>query len=127
MSVLENIIANGNRAPLYPLGAEWDGDRTNRIVCKDGFTVSVIAGDGTYCCPRPDSYYRVGGLNLGDVPGDYPGPYTAVEAGFPSVRPEPWGKWSEYCDDGDKPTDTVYAYVPVELVRELVAAHGGER
>lgn len=115
-SLLEQIIAQGNRSFGKPnlIG--------NNVHCADGLTVSVIAGEGTYCTPRPDRY----GV-LGDAPGDYPGPYTAVEVGFPSQQPEPWEKWREYCEDSDKPTETVYAYVPVELVRRLVSDHGGER
>lgn len=115
MSLLDQIVAHGNRS----LGLRPDGD--NIIRCADGYELSVIAGEGTYCSPRPDRY----GV-LGDAPGDYPGPYTAVEVGFPSVRPEPWESWSDLAEDPDTPTETVYGYVPVELVRDLVAAHGGE-
>lgn len=116
--LLERIIANGNRSFDF-------NDRSRRtaseIGCADGFGLSVIAGEGTYCSPRPDRY----GV-LGHVPGDYPGPYSAVEVGFPTARPEPWDRWQEFCEEPECPTDTVYGYVPVALVRELVAAHGGE-
>ena len=114
MSRLETIIAHGNR------GRAKFGD--NKIACKDGFTLSVIAGRGTYCIPRP-------GWPFGEprVPNDYPGPYTAVEVGFPSERPEPWDEWVKYIDSPeDDPTGTVYGYVPVDMVRALIAAHGGE-
>jgi hypothetical protein len=119
VSVFEDIVAKGNRS--Y---SPNDGRRPNKVRCVDGFSLSVIAGEGTYCAPRPDRY---GGL--GDAPGDYPGPYTAVEVGYPSERPEPWdepGGWRSYAEDGNDPTETVYGYVPVELVRALIAAHGGE-
>lgn len=56
----------------------------------------------------------------------YPGPYTHVEVGFPSEVPEPWEIWSEFVEDPESPTSTVYAYVPVEDVRALVELHGGE-
>jgi hypothetical protein len=115
MSLLEEIIAHGNRG-FRPMRMT-----KSKIRCADGFRLSVIAGEGTYCTPRPDRY----GI-LGDAPADYPGPYTHVEVGYPSAKPEPWDRWKEYVEDPTAPTETVYGYVPVELVRELVAAHGGE-
>jgi hypothetical protein len=120
---LDRIAAHGNRAPLGDLGEtlSWTGDKTNNITCGDGFKLSVIAGGATYCSPRPTGY------PLGDAPNGYSGPYHNVEVGFPSERPEPWDNgWSEYADDLEKPTETVYGYVPVETVRALILAHGGE-
>ena len=104
-SLLDRVVESGN----------WRGD--NWIRCADGFKVSVIAHWGAYCAPRP---------GFGEVPRDYPGPYTAVEVGYPSERPEPWAEWAKYVEDAESPTETVYAYVPVELVRDLIVAHGGE-
>src|SRR5690606_10699604 len=113
--LLDTIITNGNRS-VRP--GRFRGE--NQIVCRDGFEVSVIAGAGTYCTPRPR-------WPVADpVPVDYPGPYSHVEVGYPSQRPEPWDEWERYAEDPEQPTDTVYAYVPVALVRALVAAHGGE-
>ena len=80
-----------------------------RITCTDGFDVSVQAGELLYATPRDDL-----------------GPWTHVEVGFPSERPEPWEAWAEYVEDADKPTGTVYSYVPVEMVEALIALHGGE-
>jgi hypothetical protein len=113
MSILNDVIARGNR------GFDPRRRTPNTVRCADGYTLSVIAGEGCYCQPRPD---RDG--VLGDAPGDYPGPYTHVEVGFPSARPEPWDQWQAHAEDGK--WNSVYSYVPVELVRELVAAHGGE-
>lgn len=74
-------------------------------VCRDGTTLSVQASHYHYCAPR-DNY----------------GPYTAVEVGYPTATPpESWAKYA----DGEYPA-SVYGYVPVELVREFVAAHNGE-
>ena len=39
-----------------------------------------------------------------------------VECGFPNAVPE---FILEYADDIENPTDTVYAYVPVELVNKF--------
>lgn len=79
------------------------------VYCNDGvLSMSVQASRLHYSTPRTDE-----------------GPYTHVEVGFPSVKPPQ--SWAEYCD-GDfetKPCDTVYAYVPLELVAEFIELHGG--
>jgi len=126
---VEQIIAAGNRGH-----ADRQGPSNNKLRCADGFTVSVIAGGGTYCTPRPRLCVpRFGECPLpadkalGEVECTYPGPYAAVEVGFPSERPEPWTEWQEFADDrSDDGTDVVYGFVPVGLVRHLIAAHGGE-
>ena len=108
MNLLEHIIAKGNMFRTPPTRTE------NWVHCADGFKMSVIAGFGAYSTPRPLE--------------DYPGPYSAVEVGFPSMRPEPWDQWSAYQDPwmgaGD-PTETCYGQVPVEMVRALADLHGG--
>lgn len=76
------------------------------IHLADGNRVSVQVGDGLYCTPRNDQ-----------------GPWTHVEVGFPTAPPGPL--WNEYCEDLDKPESTIYAYVPIELVRFYIGAHGG--
>lgn len=74
------------------------------IECKDGFTISVQASEYNYCNPRcTDSNY-----------------YYEVECGFPSSEPE---FIMDYAEDPDTPTKTVYAYVPVELVEQLIDLH----
>lgn len=131
MSKFEQIIANGNRGHGH---AREPGD--SGIRCADGFTLSVIAGGGTYCTPRPTlcSHPLIEGpiegpwLGMTTKSCDYAGPYDAVEVGFPSARPEPWDAWFGFFEDwGDTdPTQGVYGYVPVDLVRALIEAHGGE-
>jgi hypothetical protein len=126
---LEDIIAHGT---------SMGKDRNNKIKCNDGFEMSVIANWGAYCSPRP-SYCRdndygqkppCGNCNdagaLGEVNCDFTGPYTRCEMGFPSVKPDPWILWAEFCEDESNPEGTVYPYVPVEMLRELVILHGGE-
>lgn len=76
-----------------------------RIECEDGFSLSVQASHGAYCSPR---------TNLG--------PWDEVEVGFPSDVPT---EIMNYAEQPEKPTETVYGYVPIELVETLVAAHGG--
>ena len=78
-----------------------------RIVCNDGFNISVQAGHGLYCSPREDL------MN---------GNYESVEAGYPSEA-EPL--LMEYAKDDSKPTETVYGWVPVEVIEAVVKKHGG--
>jgi len=75
-----------------------------RITCADGFSLSVQATHGAYCAPR---------TNIG--------PWYEVEVGFPSAVPELITSYAE----STKFTDTVYAYVPIELVEQLIERHGG--
>lgn len=123
--MLEEIIKTGNRTlwfknePVESYIERGESLPGNKIKCADGFTLSVIAGGYTYCSPRP-------GWPDNEVSEDYAGPYTEVEVGFPSARPEPWDKWSEYVEDSERPTDTVYGWVPVGMVRDLIELHGGE-
>ena len=76
------------------------------IKCADGFTISVQASKGHYCSPRVD----------GDVR------YDKVELGFPSIEES---LIMGYAEDPDEPTDTVYGYVPIEIVNKLIEKHGG--
>ena len=84
-----------------------DFTQRKRVVCADGFSMSVQAGGTHYCSPRAV------------VPDDK---YTTVEVGYPSAREE---LLMPYVEDADAPTETVYGYVPVEVVKEVVAKHGG--
>jgi len=77
-----------------------------KVVCKDGFTMSVQAGEAQYCHPRMAGAER----------------YTAVEIGFPNRSED---LLLEYADDARAPTETVYPYVPAPLVTLVIAKHGG--
>jgi hypothetical protein len=77
-----------------------------KITCKDGFSISVQASEYHYCEPR--------------ITNDTE--YYSVECGFPSSIPE---FIMDYCEDQEDPTDTVYAYVPIKLVEQLIDHHGG--
>lgn len=75
------------------------------VVCADGLTLSVQASRYHYCAPR-----------------DSEGPWFKVEVGFPSAEcPE----LMEWCESPESPTQTVYGYVPIEVVEKLIDAHGG--
>jgi len=75
------------------------------VVCADGFSMSVQASTSAYSKPREDN-----------------GPYTEVEVGYPSEE-EPL--LSSYAEEPERPTDTVYPYVPVDRVTLVLAKHGG--
>ena len=75
------------------------------LECKDGFTMSVQASHFHYCTPR----------------GDDP-PYRRVEIGYPSAKDD---ALMEYAETPADPTGTVYGYVPIEIVEQVIAAHGG--
>ena len=77
-----------------------------KLTCKDGTTISVQASEKHYCNPR-----------------DNDGPWDAVECGYPSVAPGP--EMMKYAETPTNPTGTVYAWVPVEVVRAFLAEHGG--
>jgi len=77
-----------------------------KVICKDGFTMSVQAGETQYCHPRETGADR----------------YTEVEIGFPNEAED---LLLEYAEDSRRPTDTVYSYVPASLVSLVIAKHGG--
>ena len=80
--------------------------RLNRsVVCADGFRMSVQANETAYCDPR-----------------DNTGQYTEVEVGFPN-REEPMLK--QWAEDPNKLTETVYAWVPRQVILNVIAKHGG--
>ena len=76
-----------------------------RIICKDGFSMSVQAGEFFYCSPRQDI-----------------GPWHEVEVGYPSHEES---DLLPYAERPNHPTETVYADVPVELVESVMEKHGG--
>ena len=82
------------------------GKQYKKVLCNDGFTVSIQAGDGKYSNPRIDEALS----------------YTEVELGYPS-HPDPL--IIKYAEMGDRPTDTVYPYVPSTEVYLLLISHGG--
>ena len=82
-----------------------------RITCKDGFSISVQGSSFNYAKPREDNP---------------PNGYTHVECGFPSTTPKTaeLKAYAECFGDSDY-TDTVYGFVPVEVVQAELDAHGG--
>lgn len=72
-----------------------------RVVCADGYELSVQASSMHYCTPRED--WPAGG-------------WTSVEV----MAQEVPAHWAEYGGDSD-----IYAYVPLEEVVAFIQSHGG--
>jgi len=106
------------RSGMKKIQKRWDdqsaeieskfGKRCKRVECADGFSMSVQAGTANYSTPRSAL-----------------GPYTEVEVGFPTRADyllEPYF-------DGDSNTEDVtkgvYSWVPVQVVTNVIAKHGG--
>ena len=88
--------------------------RLPKIVCVDGFEMSVQVGHSLYSTPKKVAKR-----------------YSAVEIGFPSER-EPLieeyvelGIFDTAQGKGVDYTDTVYPYVPVKIVNKVLKKHGG--
>ena len=75
-------------------------------VCKDGFEVSIQASYGHYCSPRENDAI-----------------YGTLELGFPSARPPNY--IMKYAESPNRPTGTVYGFVPATLVHKMIEEHGG--
>lgn len=90
-----NEILNKNKQTVRP-----------KVICADGFRISIQASEYHYSTPRVNAAI-----------------YTHVELGFPSGPPT--AEIMEYAEDPEDPTGTVYGYVPIELVYELLKLHGG--
>lgn len=76
-----------------------------RIVCTDGFSMSVQGSEYHYCSPR----------SLQDF-------YTSMEIGFPSKKEPLILEWAE---ERKKPKQTVYGCVPCEVIDQVIEKHGG--
>lgn len=86
-------------------------DRTKRpifpqMICADGFSMSVQGHFGAYSTPRDD----------------FADHYTSVEVGFPSEAED---LLMPYADDPEQPTKTVYGWVPIDVVVQVIEKHGG--
>lgn len=80
--------------------------RRPKIVCADGFTMSVQASNGHYCEPRSDT-----------------GPWEEVEVGFPSASDPLLLPYIE--GHNDDATQSVFPFVPLHVVESVIHNHGG--
>ena len=105
-------VLYGNKDPL--MKHMMTSSRLPQIVCSDGFKMSVQVGYSLYSTPKKVAKR-----------------YSAVEIGFPSER-EPLieeyvelGIFDTAQGRGVDYTDTVYPYVPVKVVNQVLKKHGG--
>ena len=75
------------------------------VVCKDGFKMSVQAGQSLYSEPR-----------------DVVDSYEEAEIGYPS---EEESLITSYAEDNENLCDTVYGYVPCSIIDQVIEKHGG--
>ena len=80
----------------------------SRVKCADGYSVSIQASSGHYCLPRE---------TFSDT-----ALYNSFELGYPSAADN---ALLEHAEDVDNPTDTVYGYVPREVIEQVITSHGG--
>lgn len=76
-----------------------------KITCQSGLELSVQASGIHYSTPR--SNY---------------GPYTEVEVGKTTQVVD---ELLPYAENANTPTETVYGYVPIEVVQQVIENHGG--
>lgn len=77
-----------------------------KIICADGFSMSVQASEYNYCRPRVDNARR----------------YFSVEIGYPSEKET---LIIDYAENPKRPTETVYPWVPAAIISLICAKHGG--
>ena len=87
--------------------------RLPHIVCADGFEMSVQVGYSLYSKPKKVAKR-----------------YSEVEIGFPSEHESLIEDYAEtfYKEDGEDVTDytdSIYPYVPVKVVNQVLKKHGG--
>jgi hypothetical protein len=109
---LQEFFSATRNVKVFPLSlgeTDSDGYRqpTPKVHCMDGTTLSVQVGSGLYCIPRDNN-----------------GPYTHVEVGFPSRGFTQLTEYIDGTDDAD-PCESVYGYVPIEIVEEIIEECGG--
>ena len=102
MKINEFIIKYRKVKKLVP---GMTSSRTPHVVCKDGFKMSVQAGQSLYSEPKDvtDSYER-------------------AEVGYPSAEES---LLTSYAEDNEALCDTVYGYVPCSIIDQVIEKHGG--
>ena len=76
-----------------------------RIICNDGFTISVQGGKFHHSTPKETSNN-----------------YLDMELAYPSEYEE---LIIEFANDKSNPTDTFYPYVPFHIIEKVIEKHGG--
>ena len=119
------------------LGAQRDRNtRTfySRITCTSGLSISIQAGDGLYSSPRSDfHFYGYQMVELGfpshacTILDDYAGEKRVHEAAFARKQPRcpNTGRFQRSAFNKDGNVNTVYPYVPAEMVYHLIYENNG--
>lgn len=90
------------------------------IVCNDGFHVSCQFGWAWHCTAY--TYEDVDITTVGKIKLYDEDDFKAVELGFPSEKVD---IWMDYAEEDSDPTDTVYNWVPIDIVQQGLDLHGG--
>jgi hypothetical protein len=88
----------------YP---ECSVQQSYRLLLANGVSLSIQASYNHYCTPRMLIPYAQ---------------YSEFEVGYPSEVIE---ALMPYCKDSNRPTETVYSYVPLEVLHTYIASVGG--
>ena len=102
-------VLYGSKDPL--MKHMMTSSRLPHIVCADGFSMSVQVGPHLYSEPKKVAKR-----------------YSKVEIGYPSEREpllEEYVELSMFDENFVDYTDTVYPYVPVKVVNQVLKKHGG--
>ena len=89
--------------------ARYEGklQQTVRLMLANGVSLSIQASEYHYCTPRENVPYSQ---------------YGEFEVGFPSAEIEALLPYAEY---PERPTESVYGYVPLEVLEAYIGAVGG--
>lgn len=90
--------------------------RRPRVVCADGYTISIQRSYYHYC----DLGMEYTKMDTISYPDDIS--KTSYELGYPSREDD---LIMEYAETPDYPTGTVYGFVPYDVVVNLLEKHGG--
>ena len=102
-------VLYGSKDPL--MKHMMTSSRLPQIFCTDGFSMSVQVGYSLYSEPKKVAKR-----------------YSKVEIGYPSEREpllEEYVELSLFDENFVDYTDTVYPYVPVKVVNQVLKKHGG--
>lgn len=101
-------IMNENIAHTYGDGGPLSSKITYPLLLADGTTLSIQASNTHYCSPRK---------TLEDYNN-----FEEFEIGFPSAEVE---EIKEYAEDSSNYTNTVYGWVPKNVIDSIVKSRGG--
>ena len=102
MKINDFILKYRNTVQLMP---GMTSTHIPHVICKDGFKMSVQAGQSLYSEPR-------------DVADNY----EEAEVGFPSTEES---LLTTYAEDEENLCGTVYGYVPCAVIDAVIVRHGG--